>query len=384
MKRVAFINGYIFNSDTEAFDKASVLCEDGIITDIISGDVPSGYEIIDLDGKYLIPGLIDVHTHGLGGLDFNFADADNVRFMRQKYAKMGTTSIMATLASDTYEGWKESISALNENRDSLSGHANIIGVHLEGRYLNPDMKGAHAIEFLVKPNASELDELCSIMKPYLVHASIAPELDGGDEFIKRANELGVTVGIAHTNATYDEATHALELGARSFTHTYNAMTKIHHRMPGATVVALTEDGAMAELICDGYHSHPALVRLAYKSKPADMLVLITDSIALACTDEGFESEVAGIKVVVKGGVAVNELGVIAGSTLTMFKAMKNFMDFCGISLCEAIKYATINPANMVKAQGVGKIAPSYRADFIAIKDITDPEIDTVYLGAEKV
>ncbi len=384
MSRVAFINGYIFNSDSEAFDRASVLCENGAIADITTGDVPSGYEIIDLDGKYLIPGLIDVHTHGLGGLDFNFASAEQIEHMRQIYAKMGTTSFMATLASDTFEHWQKSVHAIDENRSFKSGHANIIGIHLEGRYLNPDMKGAHALELLVNPNAHELEVLCPDMLPLPIHASIAPEVEGGDEFIKKANELGVTVGIAHTNATYEQALHATELGACSFTHTYNAMTKIHHRTPGATVAALTCDGAYAELISDGYHSHPAMVKLAYKAKPSDRLVLITDSIALACTDEGFTSEVAGISVSIKGGVAVNQFGVIAGSTLTMFKALKNFMSFCGISLCEAIKYATTNPANMIKASGIGKIAPSYSADFIVINDIDNPEIDTVYLGGERV
>ena len=385
MRKIAFTNGMIFNSNTEAFVSATVLCEDGFISDVTRDEVPYDYEIVDLQGKYLIPGLVDVHTHGIGGYDFNDAKENEIPFMCSKYARMGTTSIMATLASDTLTHLTNSIFAINQNRlHTRNGCANIIGIHLEGRYLNPEARGAHAEHLLAKPSASELAELASCMMPHPIHASVAPEVEGGDEFIKKANELGVTVGIAHTTATYEQAMHALALGARSFTHTYNAMTKIHHRMPGAAVAALTTDEAYAEVIADGFHSHPAMVKLAYKSKPKDKLVLITDSIAAACMPDGAACTVAGLTVNVKDGCAVNEFGVIAGSTLSMFKAVKNFMKFCGITLNEALKYATINPVSMVKADFVGRIAKCYRADFIAINDIENPEIDTVYVGGQRV
>ena len=385
MKKVAFVGGKIFNSVSESFVEATVLCEDGFISGVTRDSFGDDYEIIDLEGKYLIPGLVDVHTHGIGGYDFNFAKENEIQFMTARYARMGTTSIMATLASDTFSHLTNSVFKINQNRlNAKKGCANIMGIHLEGRYLNPLAKGAHAEHLLAKPSANELAELASAMMPHPIHASFAPELEGGDEFIKKANELGVTIGIAHTTATYEQAMHALELGARSFTHTYNAMTKIHHREPGATVAALTADTAYAEIIADGFHSHPAMVRLAYKSKPSDKLVLITDSVAAACIPDGSSCSVAGTKVYVKNGCAVNEFGVIAGSTLSMFKALTNFMKFCDIPLTEAIKYATVNPASMVKADGVGRIAVSYRADFIAIKDIENPEIDTVYVSANKV
>lgn len=385
MSKIAFVGGMVFNSASELFAPATVVCEDGFIVDIADGASTDGCEIINIEGKYLIPGLIDVHTHGLAGYDFNFASEDEIRLMRAKYAKSGTTSIMATLASDTLSNFTNSIFAINQNRlDAKDGCANILGIHLEGRYLNPEMKGAHALELLAKPDAKELSSLALSMMPLPLHVSVAAELEGGDEFVKTAVELGATVGLAHTNATYEQALHALEVGVRSFTHTYNAMTKMHHRTPGATVAALTADNAYAELIADGYHSHPAMVKLAYRSKPSDKLVLITDSIAAACAEDGAICSVAGTKVTVQGGVAINEFGVIAGSTLTMFKAVKNLMKFCEIPFNQALKYATVNPASMVKADFVGKIEKCYRADFITINDIENPEIDAVYIGGKRV
>jgi N-acetylglucosamine-6-phosphate deacetylase len=291
---------------------------------------------------------------------------------------------MATLASDTVSHLMNSIFAINQNRLRLrGGYANILGIHMEGRYLNPDMKGAHMLELLAPPVLNELNTLALAMMPPPIHFSMAPELPGAKEFLELSKELNVTVGIAHTNATYEQALEAIENGARSFTHTFNAMTKVHHRNPGAAICALNCNDAYAEIICDGEHVHPAMVRLAYKSKPKDKLVLITDSMCATCAADGYY-KIAGTDVYVQNGRAVDVNGTLAGSTLTMFKAMKNMMAFCNISLNEAIKYATINPAKMVKADFVGKIAKCYRADFIAISDITNPEIENVYIGGCEV
>ena len=159
--------------------------------------------------------------------------------MCHAYAKNGTTSIMATLASQPMTKLFNSIYAINQNRvNDNFDKANILGIHMEGRYLNPKMRGAHAADMLALPNLSELSSLFNIMMPTPMHFSLAPELDGAREFILKARELGATVGIAHTASTYEEAEEALSWGASSFTHTFNAMTPIHHRMPGAAVCSL--------------------------------------------------------------------------------------------------------------------------------------------------
>jgi len=383
MKYVAFVGGMVFNSHTEKFERANVICRDGYITEI-SLDVPSGYERVDVTDKYLIPGLIDVHTHGIAGGDFNYASENKIWKMCHAYAKNGTTSIMATLASQSMTKLFNSIYAINQNRQNDNfDKANIMGIHMEGRYLNPKMRGAHSAELLALPNMNELTSLFNIMIPTPMHFSLAPELEGAEEFIKKACEMGATVGIAHTSATYEEAETAMEWGATAFTHTFNAMTPIHHRMPGAAICSLNAKNAYTEIICDGIHMHPAMVQLAYNAKDKDKLVLITDSMSATAMEDG-EYALAGSDVIVKDGRAVNKEGVLAGSTLTLFKAVCNIMKFCNISLEEALKFATVNPAKMVRADFVGSLEKNYRADLIVLSDIKEPTIYDVYVGGNRI
>ena len=383
MKYVAFVGGMVFNSHTEEFERKNLICRDGYIVDV-SLDVPSGYDKIDVSGKYIIPGLIDVHTHGIAGGDFNYASESKMGRMCYAYAKNGTTSIMATLASQPMTKLFNSIYAINQNRvNDNFDKANILGIHMEGRYLNPKMRGAHAADMLALPNLSELSSLFNIMMPTPMHFSLAPELDGAREFILKARELGATVGIAHTASTYEEAEDALSWGASSFTHTFNAMTPIHHRMPGAAICSLNSRKAYTEIICDGIHMHPAMVQLAYNAKPKDKLVLITDSMSATATEDG-AYEIAGTKVFVKDGRAVNEEGVLAGSTLTLFKAVCNIMEFCGITLEKALRFATTNPAKMVGADFVGSLEKNFRADLIIIENKEKPQIYDVYVGGNRI
>lgn len=382
MKRIAFVNGFVFNSSTESFEKTNIICQDGFITDIMNETPDGAFTMVDLNGKYLIPGMVDVHTHGIAGYDFNTATTEQVERMCKAYAKHGTTSIMATLASDTMPRLMNSIFEINPHRLKSKG-ANVLGIHMEGRYLNPEKRGAHSASLLALPTVDELNSLAMAMMPTPLHFSLAPELDGAKEFIEKACELGATIGIAHTNATYDESLEAVSLGARSFTHTFNAMTAVHHRMPGATVCAMTCDQAYAEVIADGQHLHPAIVKLIYRAKPRDKMVLITDSLAAAGSPDG-EYNLAGAKYIVKNGCCINEFGTIAGSTLTLFEGMKNFMKFCKLPLTKAIKYATINPAKMIGAEFVGKLEKNYRADILVLSSIENPTLESVYVGANKV
>lgn len=341
-------------------------------------------EIVDLGGLYIIPGLVDIHTHGRGGHDFNYINEESVKTIRKSYAKAGTTTVMATLASAELSELYHSSEIINKNREYEKGCANIAGIHLEGRYLNQKRRGAHNENYLAPLEADELEKLILTMLPAPVHISAAYELDEGYEFLKKAKSLGATCSLAHSDATYQEAVNAVENGVSSFTHTYNAMRPIHHREPGNMVASLLCDSAYSEFICDGEHSHPAMIKLAYRAKPEDKIVLITDSLEAAGCPDG-EYSIAGLPVYVKNGRAVNSDGVLAGSTLDLFTAVKNFMSFTGALLEEVIPMATSNPASLIGiGDKFGSIKEGCRADFITVKDKENLSLESVYIGGEKI
>ena len=214
--------------------------------------------------------------------------------------------------------------------------------------------------------------------------SAAPELSGVEDFAKYAQEKGIVLSIAHSDADFEHAEEAIERGAVSFTHTYNAMSPLHHRNPGCVGAALLNDKAYAELICDGFHSHPAMTRLLARMKPANKLVLITDSMEAAGLSDGAYS-IAGIPVFVKNGQAVNSEGAIAGSTITLFGGLTNFMKFTGKTLEEALPCATENPARMVGAfEQIGSVAAGKRADFLLIENKEAPVLKSVICGGKTV
>lgn len=373
-----FKNGYVYNTLTRTFELNDLYVRDGIIVNGVEPD-----SVVDCGGKYLIPGLVDVHTHGRGGFDFNTASSDDVRKMRASYAKAGTTTVMATLASATMESFEESAEAINANRTADKGLANIAGIHLEGRYLNPKRRGAHAESLLAPLDAGEAKALAEKMLPLPVHVSAALEEDGGEEFVKALTDMGATVALAHSDATYDEAMSAVGWGATAFTHTFNAMRPIHHREPGNAVASMLSN-AYTEVICDGMHVHPAMIKLCDKVKTNGRLVLITDSMEAAGMPDG-DYTIAGMPVIVKDGKAVTSDGALAGSTLDLFTALRNYMAFTERSLEEAIPCATINPACEVGIEDeCGSLDVGKRADFIILTDKNDPEIESVYVNGEKI
>lgn len=264
--------------------------------------------------------------------------------------------------------------------------ASIGGVHFEGRYLNPKKRGAHNIELLAPLDENELAGLLERAKPMPVHITAAVELDNGEAFTKKAVSMGATVGLGHTEATMDEARKAVEWGVSSFTHTFNAMSPIHHRNPGTMLASLLLDSAWSEIICDGFHVCPDMVNLLHREKPEGKLVLISDSMSATGCPDGDGYSIAGMPVSVKDGKAYTSDGAIAGSTLNLFDGMKNYARFTGISVEEAIPHGSLYPAQMVGIDDVcGSIAVGKRADFIVTDDI-DPnkmEIKEVYTNGYK-
>jgi N-acetylglucosamine-6-phosphate deacetylase len=275
------------------------------------------------------------------------------------YASGGVTTVMPTLASAPLEEMMRAVALIN-SFESDECAASFCGVHLEGRYLNAAKRGAHAANMLSALEASELDAP-ELRDCAALHISAAYELDDGS-FAKKAIEIGATLALAHTAATYAEAKEAERRGVSAYSHLFNAMPPIHHRDGGAVVACLTGD-AYGELICDGIHIAPETVALAYKCK-RERLSLVSDSMEATGMPDG-EYSIAGNPVTVKDGKALTHDGALAGSTLTLDKAVNNLMSFCDIPLSEAILCATEAPAKEVGIFDVcGSLDEGKRADII--------------------
>ncbi len=371
MRILKIKNAKIYDSDTRSFIDGSLVAEDGIIT-AISGK-SDDHEAVDLGGRYVIPGMVDVHTHGRAGYDFDSADADGFAAMQRAYAAAGTTTVMATIASAPMPQIETYIENCKKAHRPMDGFgAAVAGIHFEGRYLNPGKRGAHNAELLASLDEKELEALLTKMRPLPVHMTAAVEMDNGEAFTKTALRMGATVGLGHTEATMDQAREAVSWGVSSFTHTFNAMSAIHHRTPGAMLASLLLDDAWSEVICDGFHVCPDMVLLLHREKPEGKLVLVSDSMAATGCPDGDDYSIAGMPVSVKDGKAYTSDGAIAGSTLNLFDGMKNYARFVGISIEQAIPHGSLYPAQMVGIDGeCGSIAVGKRADLLVV-DTLDP------------
>lgn len=382
--KVLFENCKIFDSSTRMFKSRSILVGDGVIISLLrhNDPRPEADSVIDCGGRQILPGLVDIHTHGRAGSDFNFADPDDMRAMAKSYAEYGVTSVFPTLASDTFENLCTQAGLIRSLKGDTDG-AEFMGVHLEGRYLNPAKGGAHNPDMLALPNVSEIEEFISVSgTPCRVSAAL--ELEGGDAFAYRAKELGATLSLGHTAATYGQAKEIFKKHNNAFTHLYNAMPPIHHRDGGAVLAAL-ESGGFCELICDGHHISPEMVAFTYRYIGMDRFVLVSDSMAATAAPDG-DYEIAGNPVTVKNGIARTAGGNLAGSTLSLVNAVENLAAFARIPLEDALICATLTPARAVGLEDqVGKLTIGNRADFI-IGGIVGRkiEIEQVFVGGDAV
>ena len=342
-------------------------------------------------GGLIIPGFVDVHPHGVGGFEFEDATKSDVEEMLKIYASLGTLYVMPTLgtvALDKIFSATENILSAAIETEGEDGFAKILGIHYECRYLSPAKAGAHDKSLLASPSIDEASKL--IDKVYSaseklgrrlhVHFTIAPELDGGLDFIKYAVSRGATVGIGHSDADADTAMAALEVGAISFTHTFNAMRPIHHRNSSALTAALISD-AYAEIICDGKHILPEAVKLYSLAKNENRTVLITDSVG-AGIPEGEEFEFLSHKAKVSGGVAVQSDGTIAGSIISMADGFRNYIGFTGAAIEKAVRAATVNPLNMANALELVKKDYDESKSFVVLDDKLS--ISAIYINGNKI
>lgn len=373
-------NGLVFNSQTGRFDSKNIVVEDQVITQLGAITKYDG-EIIDARRARIIPGLVDVHTHGRAGYDFLSATSEELRTMAGSYARRGVTCVMPTLASAALEDMYKAVDKLN-NFEAADGEADFCGVHIEGRYLNPMKAGAHKREFLSELRASEL-EVDVLRECRALHISAAAELDTDGSFVKKALEIGATVALGHTNASYASAKLAEERGVTAYTHLFNTMPPLHHRDGGA-VCAAFDGNAFAELICDGIHISPEMLSLAYRLLTPKRTVLISDSMEGAGCPDG-EYSIAGNTVIMKDGRALTTEGALAGSTLDLFEAMSNLIKLCGVPLSEAVLCATANPCLEVGVYDkYGSIDVGKSADMIILGTESEPRIDKVIVRGKLI
>ena len=338
-------------------------------------------DAVDLLGAYVLPGLIDVHTHGNSGADFSDGNAAGVEKMARYMAKNGVTSFAPASMTLPYETLEKAFASARAFVDARpSDAAALRGIQMEGPFFSEKKKGAQNGAYLRNPDFEAFKALQDGCGGLVRIVDVAPELPGAEEFIRQAKEL-CTVSIAHTDADYDAARRGIAAGVTHLTHLYNAMPAIHHRKPGVIAAAAEAETVSAELISDGQHVHPASVRLAFRIFGADRMVLISDSLRCCGMPDG-EYELGGQQVFLQDGVARLADGTIAGSATNLFDCMRRAVSF-GIPREDAIRAATYNPARQIGALSeVGSISDGKVADFV----LCDAELNrqAVYLAGEKI
>jgi N-acetylglucosamine-6-phosphate deacetylase len=353
---------------------ASVLIEEERIADIFekSGDAPKEVSnTYDLDGLTLYPGFIDIHIHGAVGVDTMQANADDLHRMAEFLARQGVTAWLPTLVPGPDEDYAKAARAvtelMNDETEREGPAARALGIHYEGPFVNPQQCGALRLPyFKTFKSVADIAPLVKANHREAVHlTTVAPEIEGGIELVKELVRQGWTVSIGHTRSTVDILDQAFEAGARHITHFMNAMAPLHHRAPGPIGWGLLRDEVMCDMIADGVHTDPLMLRLALKCKTSDRLALISDAVSPTGLGDGCY-EIWGEKISVLNGKTQNERGSIAGSVITMLDAVR-FMLRLGVSEVEVARMAALNPARTLKIdKTLGSIEIGKRADLVAL------------------
>lgn len=371
----------LFTPD-QVIERPVVIIEDGIIAEMASQrdvPLPSGHHV-EWPDCTLIPALFDVHIHGSGGHDVMEATGTALHQIGAFLARRGVGAYLATTVTAPLETLLRSLSGLAKLLNYPIDGARALGIHLEGPFLSPHKRGAHAEHQLQTPSVALFDRLWQASEGNLRLMTIAPELPNAEETIAHATRLGVRTSLGHSNAEARAAQNGVRAGAVSATHTFNAMRQFDHRGPGLLGEVLTNDHLYAEIICDGLHVDPTAVRLFWKAKGSERALLVTDAMAGTGMPDG-TYRLGELEVHVRNGRCVIGEDTLAGSTLTLDRAVRNFVEFTGAALPEVVRLATRNPARMTGLDHeVGTLAPGRSADIAVLS--AKQEIVEMYLQGE--
>lgn len=335
----AIINGKLVTLNGVIENKALVFNE---TIQHIQTEVPIDCDVIDAKGMYIAPGLIDVHVHGSCGADTMDQTTEAIKLMSAGIAKNGVTSFLPTTMTMSPKDIYGALDVVRECMGQSLNGAKVLGAHMEGPFINMIYKGAQPEQYIIKPSYQFIKDYTDVIR--LV--SYAPEMDEDYSFIKEVKEkTDITLSIGHTNATYDQTKEAFSLGCSHVTHLFNAMTPLNHREPGVVGASLTSD-VFTELIADTIHVNKHLFQFVLDNKGKEKIVLITDSMRAGCMKDG-QYDLGGQPVVVKDGVARLESGNLAGSVLTLNKAIYNFLQNTNATVAEVIHMASLNPATSI-------------------------------------
>jgi N-acetylglucosamine-6-phosphate deacetylase len=350
------------------------MIEDGWIASIsarAASELPGDTRPLDFPGATLGPAFFDVHFHGAKGHDVMEATPAALDAIGSFLASRGTGSFLATTVTAPLDTTLRSLSGLakliaqSSDKTEIAGRAQAIGIHLEGPFLSHTKRGVQPAEHLLAPGIATFDRFFEAAEGYIRLMTLAPELPGAIELTAHAKARGVRVSLGHSNATAAETHAVVAAGAVSATHTFNAMRPIDHREPGILGTVLTCDSLFAEMICDGIHTAPEMVKLWWRAKGLERAILVTDAMSAAGMPDG-EYQLGGFAVEVANGRAMAR-GVLAGSVLTLDRALANFLEFTGAPLEQALRLLTVNPASMTGlGNQAGSLAVGQPANLVAV------------------
>jgi N-acetylglucosamine-6-phosphate deacetylase len=353
-----------------------VVIEDGWIASISSRaavELPTDARVLDFPGATLAPAFFDVHIHGAMGHDVMEATPEALGAMGSFLAAHGTGSFLATTVTAPLDATLSALSGLANllaqppAQTGIAGRAQPIGIHLEGPFLSHIKRGVQPAEHLLAPDIAIFDRLFEAAEGHIRLMTLAPELPGAVELTAHATARGVRVSLGHSNATAAETRAAIATGAVSATHTFNAMRPLDHRAPGILGTALTDDSLYGEMICDGVHVAPEMVKLWWRAKGPERAILVTDALSAVGMPDGVY-RLGDFAVQVANGRAMAN-GVLAGSVLTLDRALANFMEFTGAPLEQALRLLTVNPASMTGlGDQVGSLAVGEAANLVALDE----------------